>query len=50
MPTARPRARGANARRRRPTAPTSPARRLPPEILTAAEVLALLDACGDWPT
>src|SRR5690606_28040916 len=50
MPTTRPRARGAHARGHRPTAPTNPARRLPPEILTAAEVLALLDACGDWPT
>jgi len=41
MPTARARP---GARRPRPT------RRLPPEVLTAAEVLALLDACGDWPT
>jgi hypothetical protein len=46
MPTARPRARGALARRHRPTPPTISARRLPPEALTAAEVLALLDACG----
>jgi integrase/recombinase XerC len=56
MLTAQPRARGAHATRHRPkrpaaaTTPTIPARRLPPEILTAAEVLALLDACGDWPT
>src|SRR5690606_9700901 len=52
LPTTQARAGASGARgpTNRSRTPAKPTRRLPPEILTAAEVRALLDACGDWPT